>query len=374
MKLNFKFLLVCLIFTNLIIQADFLKQDKIWQKNQYAIGYNVPPLVHLQEKNNKHHDISFDLSFLYYYAGQDGLDLANSAAVITSGASAGNVISTDNSITLVQNLTYNPGFKAGVAISCEEWILNAKYTWIRQSTFTNESAITPDPLVGSGVWILNNWFQQLSSFGQTISATNLESQWDLGMDFADITMGYPSYEKRYLSIVPFFGVRSLWISQNLDIAIDIPSDTQIDLITSPISSYNNSKSWAFGPRTGFDVSWLFPYGLRIEGTAGANLLFTQFTNVTHTEQLASAENSQISSQLPHINCLRPEFDLGLGLGWGSYLKNENYYVDLSIRYDFLFFWQQNMMKKLTDQIITGVGAAAGDLYLHGLTLQAAFYF
>ncbi|MBP6870235.1 hypothetical protein KBC04_05105 [Candidatus Babeliales bacterium] len=261
-----------------------------------------------------------------------------------------------------------------MGVYCNEWTLNAQYTWIRQSTFTNQDAIDPEPLVGMGVWVLNNWFEQLSSLGQIMSATNIDSQWDLGMDFADLTMGYPIYEGRYLSMVPFFGVRGLWIRQQLDVTIDVPSYIEFDLVTSPITSYNTANSWAFGPRTGFDVSWLFKYGLRIEGSAGANLLFTQYSTVQHAEQVASSVDGQLSVRLPNVQTVRPEFDLSLGLGWGTYIKEDAYYIDFSVQYDFLLLWQQNMMRKLVDQAVAGTGATAGDLYLQGLAVRAAFYF
>lgn len=373
MKKSIHFLMMVCVLNN-ALRADFLVQDNLKQKKQHGIGYNASPSIYLQGQNCRKHAISFDLALLYYYAGQDGLDLANSGAVITSGISTGTVVATDNSIGLVQDCTYNPGFKVGAGVCCNEWTLNAAYTWIRQSTLTNQTPIVPDPLEGSGVWILNNWFEQVSSFGQTMSATDISSQWNLAMNFADLTMGHAFYENNYLSIVPFFGVRGAWINQQLDIAIDVPTEVVTDLVTSPINSYNSSNSWALGPRTGFDASWLFKHGLRIEGCAAVNLLFTQYTSVQHSEQVASSATSELSMQLPNINCVRPELDLGLGLGWGTYINDQKYYIDFSIKYDFLILWQQNMMRKLVDQMVSGVGAAPGDLYLQGINIRAAFYF
>lgn len=352
--------------------AEFVTQKDYFLLKEHH-GYNVPPLIFLQNKNYEH-DVSFNLSFLYYYAAQDGLDLANSGAIITNGTSTGTTLATNNSIALLQDFTYNPGFKAGMTVSSQAWTLHADYTYIRQTTLTSQAAIEPDPIVGTGVWILNNWFEQFSSVGQTMSTTDLASSWILGMDFADVTFGRAFYENDSAVITPFFGVRGAWIRQNLDITIDVPAYVVFDGITSPISSYNFSNSWAVGPRTGFQASWLFGHGLRIEGIAGASLLFTQFSQVTHNEDLASSITSQLSSQLPHVNCLRPQFDLGLGLGWGTYLHEQRYYIDFSMSYDFLVLWQQNMMRKLMDQSVVGTGAAAGDLYLQGLKINAAFYF
>ncbi|MBP6870234.1 hypothetical protein KBC04_05100 [Candidatus Babeliales bacterium] len=110
MKNSLNSLLLC-FFVGVMIQADFLEQKNLVQKKQYVVGYNVPPLLYHQahdDSDGRIHDVSFDVSFLYYYAAQDGLDLGNSAAVITSGASTGNVVATGNGIGLIQDFTYNP--------------------------------------------------------------------------------------------------------------------------------------------------------------------------------------------------------------------------------------------------------------------------
>jgi hypothetical protein len=64
----------------------------------------------------------------------------------------------------------------------------------------------------------------------------------------------------------------------------------------------------------------------------------------------------------------------VGIGWGTYVRGERYYLDFAGSYDFLLFWQQNAMRKLLDQTVTGIGASSGDLYLHGMDLSFSVYF
>jgi len=331
-------------------------------------GYDVAPLIALENKSYNS-DISFNFSFLYYQAAQDGLDLANSATINTNGI----VSATDNSISLIQDFTFNPGFKTGIGLSCNDWILNADYTWIRQTTTTNQDAITPNPAQGTGVWTLNNWFQQTSSVGQTMSATNISSDWNLEIDSVDVTLSRASYEGQNLAIMPFFGVRAAWTRQDLNLAVQVPSDALSNLVRTPANSLNNSSSWAVGPRTGCHASWLCGHGLRITGDVGADILCTQY-DVHHSEEVASSTTDQLSVQMQNFTCLRPELDLSLGLGWSTYCKNERCYLDFSVHYDFVLLCQQNMMRKLMDQSLSGIGAAAGDLYMHGINAQIALYF
>ncbi|MBS0627979.1 MAG: hypothetical protein JSS09_07195 [Verrucomicrobia bacterium] len=364
-----------LLFCSGMVMADSFKQGEPLSKEQYPAGYNAPASVSLQGKGCRP-DISFDASFLYYYAGEDGLDLANSAAVITEGGSAGVVVATSNSTSLLQDFAYKPGFKVGLGLGFNEWNSHAEYTWVRQTTSTSKKAIDPSSSEGDGVWLLNNWFQQITSVGQTISATNVSSKWHLAIDLADLTMSRPFYEGRYLSVDPFFGIRGAWIRQKLNLAIHVPTSIVSDVDMSQVHSYNSSHSWGVGPRTGFDMSWLLGKGFKVEAEAAFSLLFTQYTKIKHAEQVASEAASPdiLRAKLSYVNCVRPELDLGLGIGWGSYLAEQKYYIDFSAKYEFLLFWQQNMMRKLADQTVSGTGAAAGDLYLQGLDIRASFHF
>ena len=105
---------------------------------------------------------------------------------------------------------------------------------------------------------------------------------------------------------------------------------------------------------------------------GASLLFTQYTTVSHTED-AITLGFPLTYSFTHYNCLRPMAEMDLGIGWLYYVNN-NFAIDLSASYDFNYFWGQNMMRTLNDVNIIGVNSASNDLYLHGLTIRAAFEF
>ena len=67
-------------------------------------------------------------------------------------------------------------------------------------------------------------------------------------------------------------------------------------------------------------------------------------------------------------------ELGLGVGWGSYLRAYDFHIDVSADYDFMIFWSQNMIRKLLDDTLTGTSPSSADLYVHGLTVTGRFDF
>lgn len=322
-------------------------------------------------------DLFIDLSFTYWNVSEEGLDLANSSMFVSNGPSTGSLSSfTSNGTSLFQEGGYTPGFKAGFGGSLGNWTLSSEYTWVRQFTKTNESAPTASPDLGTSIWIPNNWFEQLTALGQAIVATNISSDWKVSLDLADLSIGRPYYQGKTVTLSPFFGLRAAWIRQKLNININIPPEA-LPVGSSLQSSSNNlSRSWALGPRAGLGASLLFPKGFRLEGDLAASLLFTQYTKVYHSENVASLNSnpSILSESLSNYNCLRPIAEFGAGFGWGSYLGGQKYHFDLFASYDFMYFWDQNMMRKMMDQTLIGSGSTASDLNIHGLTITSRFDF
>jgi hypothetical protein len=114
----------------------------------------------------------------------------------------------------------------------------------------------------------------------------------------------------------------------------------------------------------------------IDVDAAFSMLFTQYTTIKHSENQASSTvtPSLVRSSIHNYNTVRPEFDLGVNLGWSSYLKDNRYHIDFSIGYQFMTFFEQNMIRKLMDSTVSGTGAEAGALTLNGLNVSLAFNF
>ena len=112
-------------------------------------------------------------------------------------------------------------------------------------------------------------------------------------------------------------------------------------------------------------------GFRFEGNATGALLYTQYTTLGYS--YANVVDVKASAKNRNINTVRPMAQLGVGLGWGSYMYCQKYYIDFSARYDFNYFWSQNMMRTYVSNL-AGYDNNIGDLYMHGLTLSARFDF
>ncbi|MBX9924529.1 MAG: hypothetical protein K2Y01_10505 [Rhabdochlamydiaceae bacterium] len=325
---------------------------------------------------------SVDASFTYWYAKEDGLAAARSA-LIDPGAM---IRPLENGEVFRQSFSYAPGFQVGLGIeSSNRWQLHGEYTYYRSTNTTSRSA--PVDWINSslGVWEMSNWFLQSTVLrGNPLTGTHLFSRWNLGMDLGDLIVSRPFISRaddkqvRGGEFSPFGGLRTVWIRQKMDLQLtqdSISVGGSNFLPTQPVESNNNSNSWNIGPRFGAEGKYFFPYGLSVQGMLGASLLYTKFTTLEHEEFSSSRllSSNPIRANMNGYNCVRPVLDTSLGIGWGTN-RCKKWNCNLSIDYDFSYFWGQNMMVVMLDQFNNVGSSGDNDLYFQGVTANLAFSF
>ncbi len=347
----------------------------------YDPAFNAPAAIDVEHKDCFNIKTFLDGSFTYWCAREDGLTIA-SKGVLNTGV----LFFNPNTTIFHQSFHYKPGFKLGVGIvGYHEWELHAEYTWFRGKSSRSSNlvprivptAATAAAVNGTEVWVVEDWFLQKSPSAQALSGLNVSSSCHIYLDLIDFTVGRPFYEGRSFILSPFAGLRVAWIRQAMKVEL-IESSTLFLASTppQPIKSHNHSKSWAVGPRVGLDAQILLPEGFRIEGDFAASLLYTKYSAIKHSEDRASTafNSAPLTAALKNYSRLRPEAELGLGVGWGTYFQCNRFHLDFLFNYDFIIFWSQNMMRKLLDDISAGTGASPSDLYFHGLTITGRFDF
>ncbi len=236
------------------------------------------------------------------------------------------------------------------------------------------------------MWQVADWFQQTIVFSQlnspqleSLSGTELSSTWNLKMNIFDLSGGRPFYQGSHLCISPFLGLRSAWISQQLNLGLtQAPASIggASYLGPQPIHSHNHSSNFGIGPRALIKAHYLLPQGWRIEGSCSGSLLATWFSQLKHSEDAQSIAVPQGPYRIDdsHKFALLPNVEMGLGIGFGAYMAKNKYHIDCLAKYDFALFFEQNKMRQMLGNFWSGIGAIAGDLSLNGLTLNASLHF
>lgn len=338
-----------------------------------------------EPKETSRPSIYFNASFLYWYVSQEGMDLA--ANGVWSQPSLQPFLST-NTTTLFQSFDYHPGFQVGLGVfSPQEWELSLNYTWLRGTNNLQKNGPTSPTATagvnaaanasGTPVWITQNWFLQSTSNNQALIGTSLQSQWKYAIDFLDLLASAPFWQKSVYTLRPLVGLRGAAIRQSLRLGLtEFPSFFEPSLPKQPIFSRNRSQSLGVGPKIGIESRIKLYENLRLEGTGAIDCLWTHFSKITHSEDAASTffNPGPYRATRNSINGLRAMAELNLGLGWGRFFSCQKYFFDFSASYDFVYLWNQNMMRWQLDSLLTGSSATSSDLMMHGLTLEGRFEF
>jgi hypothetical protein len=248
----------------------------------------------------------------------------------------------------------------GYGFSHDGWSLYFQYTRLHETTSASSSA--PNLPTGklSPIWMHADNIQQLGP------ADRAAARWSLDLDFLDLELARPYYSGTKWIFRPFFGLRAAWIDQTFDIFYQYFQIANTE-------SFSKTDSWSIGPRMGIGTNWMLESGIRFFGSANASLLYTRYYWKHREGNESFIEITQFIAGTSGDSCLRPNFDMDLGLGWGSYFTKNRWHIDLAASYDFKVFWNQNMMRYYLEQ--TGSFLSDDhDLYLQGLTFMARMDF
>ncbi len=315
-----------------------------WPTPVLNAAYNYPARI----QTRCPWDFYADLSFIYWQPIQENMELglANKTAVAT-GIDA-SVINMD--------FDFKPGFKIGMGgnFAHDNWDMHLEYTWFHNTNKQDSNGYAAPGTILPSMGSPNQMGTQTYS--------SVSQKWNLKMDIIDLDLGRWCYVGTHLVVRPNFGARADWIRQkNVG---NLTSATDTSVVTS------RSSSWAIGPKIGLDSNWNIGSGFRVFGNGEADLLFTKYTrlryNETHTNTQVSDLNNTVRQS--RVYAVKPHFDLELGLGWGTYLDCNNWYMDFAAGYEFQVFFDQNMFRHFNDSSMIGSSTLPnGNLYIQGLT-------
>ena len=354
---------------------------EITTKNQMMSGYNAPARIEVRGS----WDVYAMASFIYWQARQENMEIG----IISHNAPDTLLEDTPFSTNYVNNMTvtnphftYRPGFKVGLGVNLDwdNWDAYAEYTWFHSSIHSGVNSLSP-ATTGTAIPPNGEYLYPIQGPPAALNGHFFKSagqSWDLNMDFIDLSLSRSYYSGRRVTITPFFGARGAWIRQHLntDYVGAIPEAALGD---STANFHDSSTSWGIGPRTGFESNWLLGCGTRFIGNVSGDILYSRYSLqqddlVTDLRPLLDApilSNAAISQT---IDYLRAHAAFELGFGWGTYFDNCNWHIDLSATYGFQAFWDQNMFRNFENPAAMKSFTPNGNLYVHGVTVNADFDF
>lgn len=312
---------------------------------QIPVGYFYPAVYTFSSCG---FDISLSGEFIYWEVNND------SHAKIGLRTSI-----LDNNLKLEQtdllhHQGYRPGFKVVAAMGlpgCDAWQLNLEYTWFHQTTTNNFQApaggyIAPSP---TGAFVFPQLF--------FVQDQSLKSHLKFDLDFIHATVGRAFYLSKRLIVNASSGLKAWWSSRDQDLlylgAIDLVIDTK-------------SKVWGIGPYLTANIKGLLWCGVYMYGKAGVWIPYTRYTTLKVQAVAPLIGINTLLKPNKFLFTTQLMYEGGAGLGWGTYLCNCNYHIDLMIGYD--------MMTNYITAAVVPPGNPHFEFYYQGLSVRAQFDF
>ena len=262
---------------------------------------------------------------------------------------------------------YHPAFKVGAGISfCrDDWTLFLQYT---RFTSVDSKTMDIEAELSATNYLTTPWLSD-AAFRDTYYY--LKGKWELKYNMFDLELGRPYYLGKKLVFKPHVGLRGGWIDQEFK----LKSISFVDDATTRYYAKSEQDTWLIGPRAGLGTDWLVSCDFRIFGNFSGSLTYQNFEvkgiqvkpiQEGITQKLLYVKTNDFSQITPNV-------EFSLGLGYGTYFCNYQWYFDLTVGYDFNYYWNQNWLRYNTNNNYN-LDADAGNLMMHGLNVTARLDF
>ncbi|MCB1106962.1 MAG: MOMP family protein [Chlamydiia bacterium] len=206
--------------------------------------------------------------------------------------------------------------------------------------------------------------------GLVITQTGVKyakSTYDLDFYNIDLELGRHYYVSEKLSFRPFVGLKNAWIDQS-----------QMIRYTGGSLGHNSAhiddecEYWGIGLKGGINSKWHLAEGFYLAGVFSGALLYGYF-DIEHREKVTPSPQDRIKLE-DNKHRFVPMVNWRLGLGYGTYFNQKEYYLDIGAYCEGMYWWRQNQMLKIYEYVALRYDNFAEDLSMHGLTISLRLYF
>ena len=347
-----------LLLSSFIISSLFAMDNYSHKKDMHKDKKAIPENIYHRGENG----FNINASYIFWLPKEGGSELGILAKSLES--KYGHMIYLDES--------YKSGFKigAGYAMPYDNWELNAEYTWFHNSHTKSLSRATSEE------FIIPFWAGVINANDR---AYNCTGTWSLCMDMAKIDLTHPVYIGKKLLLDLNCGLKGGRMDQKMYVYYNLLDDNDYE------KSNWKSDSWLIGPKFAVYSKWMVSECFFISGNFSTSLFYQNFDSKGIESGTASSVYSNRVLLKNKFSTLNPSIECLLGLGYTKSFCENAYNFMLKAGYEFITYFNQNMMRHYRDNMHINVihesGVSPntsyqniGNLVIHGLTVKAQFDF
>ncbi len=280
---------------------------------QVPAGYFYPAEYAVYGCSNYH--LTFSADLLLWAYNRDGFNDLGQLQTTTGITTATKI--------LTHTVGYQPSFRltAALTLPCyDNWTLQANYIWYHHKK-TKHFHTTGNQLIQP----------RSQNFPTIVNATAMKSEFKVGLDILDLTVGREFYLSQRIIILPFFGLRAWWSTQHENLTFFVPDR--------PFSTnFTRAGYWGVGPFAGADIRGLVWCGSYLLARAGVSIPYSPDRKYKVVKNFPTSippvvNTEKIGPHPSHYPYMYPMTEAGIGLGWGTYLCGCAYHIDIKATYE-----------------------------------------
>jgi hypothetical protein len=253
---------------------------------------------------------------------------------------------------------WDNGLRIGLGLNFpkEGYDLQFSWTW-----FATDASNSEHVLEGN---LLPLWAHPDSpSFAQAFFA---KGTWHLDLNVGDIEWGRSSWFGGNFSFRPFFGIRGLWLDQDLTNQYTYHTTPQVRGHLRLDSDFRSG-----GLRAGAETRFTLPYGFSFYGLASGSLLYGRLNARMHFEEDEFTTAKTKDRPLTSISSLQ----LGLGASWDTHFCQDRCHIELHVGWEQNIWFGANQMHHFLNTLNSGdYFKEHSNLTLQGLVVGGRFDF
>lgn len=273
------------------------------------------------------------------------------------------------------------GFRLGFGynIPHDQWDLALVWTWYDGSANDSQSSSNKTNPTVFPSFIHPNLYNDENIF----SCLSAESDLSIHLNVIDLDLGRQFKAGKWLSLRPYFGIRSAWVNQVYDVNYydlyhyDL-DDKEEHFVLNNYDTHIKNDFWGIGPKGGLGIDCGLKWGLSLFGDLSASLLYGLF-ETSYTESFTLPSDPEVP-RVPfgednNFHAGRAILDSQLGLRWNTSFSKERFRLVIQAAWEHHMFFSQNQILRFVDGQSWGSFVQnQGDLYFQGWTASSGFYF
>ncbi|MES2122707.1 MAG: Lpg1974 family pore-forming outer membrane protein [Chlamydiota bacterium] len=318
---------------------------------------NVQPMVNLPArpsiKNGQ--NLWIQGEFLYWQATECNLAYIYSGTPTTSTPEFQDIHYLD--------FEWDPGFRVGVGgnFTRDGWDIAIYYTRMHSHASASRRAHGDNDGLFQ-IWSVDDTFL-------TTPLSQARGSWHADLNQVDLQLGREMFAGKYLTLRPYIGMRSTWLSQQFNVSVS-------NTLSQSQHAKMDNRFWGFGFVAGMDSDWIFGKGFSLFANADYSLLVGFFS----IDEKSKQDGTPIWRTQSGFRAGRSIIDIAAGFKWAHLFCKDRYGVAIKAGYEYHLYFDQNqlintfLIQRNAPMTLERYLTQGGNLTYQGITVGLQFDF